>query len=550
MKYYFPTTTLNFSSILSSQRILPCDYYCEGALWWNRFEKVFPLDDGTLLLMTRFPRWEINDPNRDNYPMVVAFDGCPIPSKLRVDLTLDNAGKKLKVSLTRAPIEFSAEDILLGKVEFLFRSEEEKRRILLKAESGTDECKVLSTIMLSIPQAFKVIGRVKDEIRLPLSDSSMRQIEDAIQVMTPDAGTCAKVLREERIRGARLGYDLGRYVLSLRRGTFADAFRNPLYFEDWQENILPSPFREWLDRILDRGAVPWDPNRSGVLDFLSICDADCEGRKGLTEEFRKTFATLKGHWASADVRFKISVIEDPYLQAFSAFLECGAISGKYPMYLKSEKLKAPEYMLCLYGALVGYTSFSRTLLANDNYLPAPKAEVVDDKVQHGNAKLKDGEMEKEPQTGVQEEYRSCPPVAEPTKQQVLGKQKKSEMVQEELFDSPAATEGRPSTSRPAPLELPADYRQLITDPNLASDVVDYARKSLSFSREAQDAIKRDIEFLQKEYAPGGRYARSPEVNPPDNASTIRHLINLVNKKTPLSDPQKKSLNGFLSERYT
>ena len=39
MKVYFPTSTLNFSSIISSQRILPAQHYSEGALWWNRYEK-------------------------------------------------------------------------------------------------------------------------------------------------------------------------------------------------------------------------------------------------------------------------------------------------------------------------------------------------------------------------------------------------------------------------------------------------------------------------------------------------------------------------------
>jgi hypothetical protein len=35
------------------------------------------------------------------------------------------------------------------------------------------------------------------------------------------------------------------------------------------------------------------------------------------------------------------------------------------------KLKSPEFMMALYGAIVGYTSFSRSLMINENYLPPP-----------------------------------------------------------------------------------------------------------------------------------------------------------------------------------
>ena len=371
MKVYFPTSTLNFSSIISSQRILPAQHYSEGALWWNRYEKTAAERDAVTVLYNRFPVWKINDPDRDNYPLVIAFDACPVAKKTRVDLNCEADGKKLTAIFTNVPVEVPAKDILSGKIEFIFRSESEKRRILLKAESGADECKILSMLMSAAPNAFSVAGQVKNAWQLPVDASEVPRFDAAELKALENKYIAEGMIREERLRGAELGFTLGLYIRSLRSGAFCFAFRDKIEFGDWRDEILPKPFNSVLEKFIDRPAMSWDPNRSAVLKLVEEVMSDFAKDKSVDRSIKDTFPVLRNHWGSAEQRFKISEIGDAYLQAFAAFLECGTIAGKYPRYLKSEKLKSPEFMLALYGAVVGYTFFSRTLMINESYLPPP-----------------------------------------------------------------------------------------------------------------------------------------------------------------------------------
>ena len=375
MKVYFPTSTLNFSSIISAQRILPVQYYVEGALWWNRYVKTVAEKDAVTILYNRFPVWEINDPDRDNYPLVIVFDGCPVAKKSRVDLNCEAGGKKLTAFFTNVPVAVSAKDILAGKIEFVFRNEDEKRRILLKAESGVDECKVLGLLMTARPEAFiaGMARNIKNEVRLPVEEALHPQFEEAERKVLENKFNWEDLVHEERLRGAELGFELGCYIRSLRGGVFSGAFRERMEFGDWRNDVLPPSFNSILEGFIKRPAMAWDPNRSEVLALVDKIMADFAKDKSVDKSVKNTFLVLHNHWGSAEQRFKISEIEDAYMQAFAAFLECGAMPGKYPRYLKSMKLKSPEFMLALYGAVVGYTSFSRSLMINENYLPQPPA---------------------------------------------------------------------------------------------------------------------------------------------------------------------------------
>ena len=376
MKVYFPTSTLNFSSIISAQRILPVQYYVEGALWWNRYVKTVAEKDAVTILYNRFPVWEINDPDRDNYPLVIAFDACPVAKKSRIELNCGIGGQKLTAFFTNVPVEVKAKDILAGKIEFFFRNEEEKRRILLKTESGVDECKTLGMLMTARPQAFitRIARTIKNEVRLPVDEAFHLQFEEAERKVLENKLIVEDLIREERLRGAELGFELGGYIRSLRSGVFSGAFRERMKFCDWRDDVLPPSFNSILEGFIDRPAVAWDPNRSSILSLVDKIMADFAKDKSVDKSVKNTFLVLHNHWGSAEQRFKISEIEDVYLQAFAAFLECGTMPGKYPRYLKSVKLKSPEFMLALYGAIVGYTSFSRSLMVNENYLPPPVVE--------------------------------------------------------------------------------------------------------------------------------------------------------------------------------
>lgn len=423
MKVYFPTSTLNFSSIISAQRILPVQYYVEGALWWNRYVKTVAEKDAVTILYNRFPVWEINDPDRDNYPLVIAFDACPVAKKSRIELNCGIGGQKLTAFFTNVPVEVKAKDILAGKIEFFFRNEEEKRRILLKAESGVDECKTLGMLMTARPQAFitRIARTIKNEVRLPVDEAFHLQFEEAERKVLENKLIVEDLIREERLRGAELGFELGGYIRSLRSGVFSGAFRERMEFGDWRDDVLPPSFNSILEGFIDRPAVAWDPNRSSILSLVDKIMADFAKDKSVDKSVKNTFLVLHNHWGSAEQRFKISEIEDVYLQAFAAFLECGTMPGKYPRYLKSVKLKSPEFMLALYGAVVGYTSFSRSLMINENYLPPPP--VVEPNV--GMTKVVGGAPAPKPVvTGESKVTNFSPPQEKETKRSDISSQQK------------------------------------------------------------------------------------------------------------------------------
>lgn len=83
MKYYLPTTTLNFDGILSSQMIAPAGMYRPDTLWWNRFELATGQRRDALALYSKIPTWTIDDPDRDNYPLVIEFDKTVLKAKSR-----------------------------------------------------------------------------------------------------------------------------------------------------------------------------------------------------------------------------------------------------------------------------------------------------------------------------------------------------------------------------------------------------------------------------------------------------------------------------------
>ena len=139
MKCYFPTSTLNFDCILSSQKVFPSLMYKSGTLWWNHFELTSGDDGRTIVLYTKCPKWTIEDLERDNYPMVVEIDR-PFKKSEIVELS------GLKAVVLQRPLEFSQLDMAQGKVRFLFRSEKEKRLLC---------CSALFSFIVS---TFTVIG--------------------------------------------------------------------------------------------------------------------------------------------------------------------------------------------------------------------------------------------------------------------------------------------------------------------------------------------------------------------------------------------------------
>lgn len=415
------------------------------------------------------------------------------------------------------PISFTALDFAQGHVRFIFRTEDEMNRMLVKASTSVAECKVVASILFDSPGAFCVLPKSKRKATFPLS-SMVGMLEERLS-RVPDAEDLeypSEVVREERERGASLGYQVGRYAKSLRSGSFTDAFRSPLPYHEWKDKVLPQPFEAVLDNLCARSMQPWDPNRSAIVAFCrdrwNDCFADSKVAGKKVVEGTPLHASLQAiaqHWASPEKAYRISAERDPYMQALAAFLECGTQANKYPRFAKESLLKSPEYLLALYGALVGYTQFSRILLDNKMYLPSPK--VVEPSGEHNHQESGGATR----QGVVEGQGGNSEPKAKKT------------VEQPSLFDIAVGTE-----------ELVKDKGLLVCDESLCADV------TKEFAAMPEARIQKLVHALQEfsKCYTSGYYGRNPEKYKQTNPDLIDHLMRCFRS------PQTREINFMWSNK--
>ena len=81
MKLYFPTCTLNFNNIFSTESISPKAFYQRRGFGNKRF---YPVEanslDGVVLLYSKYPRYDVEDSELENYPMVIEIESDDYPA--------------------------------------------------------------------------------------------------------------------------------------------------------------------------------------------------------------------------------------------------------------------------------------------------------------------------------------------------------------------------------------------------------------------------------------------------------------------------------------
>jgi len=125
-KLYIPTSTLNFNNIMSSESISPASFYSRRGFGYRRFEKVGPNNlDNRIILYAKYPVFDIDDKELENYPMVVEID----TNTIKEDVIQEQNG-----------LFYSDETIYLNPftTKILFRNEQEKRSTLSKAEPSIE----------------------------------------------------------------------------------------------------------------------------------------------------------------------------------------------------------------------------------------------------------------------------------------------------------------------------------------------------------------------------------------------------------------------------
>lgn len=134
-KLYIPTTTLNFNNIMASESISPAGFYSTRGFGYKRFDKVEPNNlDRRITLYDKYPNFDINDMELENYPLVIEI----APQYVAEDLIREY----------KDGVFYTEETIYLNpfSTKIYFRNEDERRRTLSKVEQS------LNTKMISIYQ--------------------------------------------------------------------------------------------------------------------------------------------------------------------------------------------------------------------------------------------------------------------------------------------------------------------------------------------------------------------------------------------------------------
>lgn len=125
-KLYIPTSTLNFNNIMSSESISPASFYTYRRFGYKRFEKVAPNDfDNQLILYKKYPIFDIDDKELENYPLVIEVDTRFVSE--------DSIKEKEGIFYTTGSVYLNP-----FSTRIIFRNEEERNTSLSKAEPSIE----------------------------------------------------------------------------------------------------------------------------------------------------------------------------------------------------------------------------------------------------------------------------------------------------------------------------------------------------------------------------------------------------------------------------
>lgn len=364
MKYYFPTSTLNFDSIYSSMCIMPPCYYNEDAIWFPRYFRSGVDVSGEVFVMYSSPiDWRIDDEDAENYPMLIEIDESVVERMLRDKnhVAQRSLGIGVDCIMSGVPLVFKAQDMISQKVRIVFRNDREHQSIVNRAKIGVSECKTISGFRClgvnvtcdGFPEGVMAFDNLKDKVITMVRESGL----------SFDKNEYDEFEREERRAGAIAGFNAGKWIRSMRDGYCLDCFRQGFEYEAWK-CALPSEFSALIDFLCRKIGFHWDVNRDAVLAFCTECWHTCfegeQGRDLVQLEKRHTIlrSIAKGQTDPTFV-YPVAGIQDGYMQAVACFINAGKRPDRLLKCILEDGIMMPELALAFYGALVGYSIFSR-----------------------------------------------------------------------------------------------------------------------------------------------------------------------------------------------
>lgn len=238
MKYYFPTSTLNFDAIYSSMSIMPPSFYREEAIWFSRYLKTgVDVSDDVVVLYSRPVNWEVIDEGSVDYPMLVEMDSSIVEPLLRDRVHCGNVvlSKDLSCVFINIPIIFRTVDLISGKIKIIFRNQQEQKELVSRARVGVAECKFAGALGILEVDIFRE-GFPVDAIAF---DSIKTEVADAVGNLGLKFSRAdfEEYERRDRERGAEAGFMAGKWIHSVQSGYCLDCFRGGFDYDSWKKNV-------------------------------------------------------------------------------------------------------------------------------------------------------------------------------------------------------------------------------------------------------------------------------------------------------------------------
>ena len=205
MKLYIPTCTLNFNNIFSTESISPKAFYQRRGFGNKRF---YPVEanslDGVVLLYSKYPRYDVEDSELENYPMVIEIESDDYPAGI---ITKQD---------TRSGVEvyFSASTIYLNPfhTKIYFDSYAERQGVLTKAAQSLENKfeKLYGANLVVKPQAKRgFFDSVKDFFSMNDSDEFEWDSSYLPTEIDADISNIEQDRKIDRIRGFVYCYLIG-----------------------------------------------------------------------------------------------------------------------------------------------------------------------------------------------------------------------------------------------------------------------------------------------------------------------------------------------------
>ena len=587
MKYYFPTSTLNFDAIYSSMSIMPPSFYREEAIWFSRYFKTgVDVSDEVIVLYSRPVKWEVLDEGSVDFPMLVEMDSSIVDSLLRDNDHCVRADLSQGVSCVfiNIPIIFRTVDLISGKIKIIFRNQQEQKELVSRARVGVAECKFANALEDLQVDFFRDVfpddaisfNVITADVLEEIGKSSLKFVH----------GDFEEYECQDRERGAEAGFMAGKWIHSVQSGYCLDCFRGGFDYDSWKK-MLPPEFANIIDMLCNKIGFRWDVNRSAIVDFCAECWKRCfnVGENNLrVEQWHIILQKIaKGH-KDPTFSYPVRSITDRYMQALACFIGAGKRSNILAKSIQDDKVAMPELALALHGALVGYSVFQRVFFEFRNFEsqpplppsppsppsppppPPPPQEwarrIIDIarkvfsrlRIPHKKQSVLDGALLQSLSecANKSELMRMLP---KKYKEEGWGSRTKvfkelNKAIQDGEGDLFAPSQSEEMMPVSGVIETGSGRELLIDDYNLVNGLKEFLLTQTGFEEQERAQILKDVLYLQREYASGGRYARDEKKNPRDNANTIRHLVNLINMNGPLSEAKKDSLYSFLKQRYS